>query len=88
MGSGVQGAYESYKGSPIEKDGKLQFGLAIEFKSWDDALAVAAFGIYFFILWPEMNQADIIAILVLPQDILLNIKTYGPSNCIGYNQWR
>ena len=45
-------------------------------------------GIDFFVLWPEINQADIIAILVLPQDILLNIKTYGSSNGIGYNQWR
>ena len=45
-------------------------------------------GIDFFVLWPEINQADIIAILILPQDILLNIKTYGSSNGIGYNQWR
>ena len=49
------------RGRKLWRDGKLQLGLAVEFKSWDDALAVLAFGIYLLILRP------VITVLLYPR---------------------
>ena len=56
---------QTIRGRKMWKDGKLRFGLAVEFKSWDDALAVMAFVIYLLILRPVITVFLYIAVFAI-----------------------